>query len=50
MLPLDIFIWFLVGVQFGCLVISMIKGVNPWEVLGGFAIWGVIPVLILNML
>lgn len=50
MLSLDAFVWFLLGLQFGCLIASMVKGINPWEVLGGFAIWGCIPILILNML
>ncbi|QDH46851.1 hypothetical protein LAh8_141 [Aeromonas phage LAh_8] len=47
---ITILIWALVILQLGCLIYALVKGKNPWEVLGGFSIWGVIPVLILDMI
>ncbi|QDH46621.1 hypothetical protein LAh6_99 [Aeromonas phage LAh_6] len=47
---ITILIWALVVIQFGCLIYALVKNKNPWEVLGGFSIWGVIPVIILNMI
>lgn len=47
---LDTLIWALVGVQLGALLYSLFAGKNPWDVLGGVSIWGVVPVVILNIL
>ena len=47
---IGILIWALVGLQLWALLYALFKGKNPWDVLWGFSIWGVIPVIILNMI